>query len=178
MQINLLPWREELRQTKKKQLLSMMGLYIALSLLILAVIHLHYRGIANNQNKLNTMLSDAITAEQGVLNQIGSKATEAIDVEKQLKFVIQLYDNNYRAVRLLNDLVSLVSDNVSIDEIRRNGNTIDLSGLAKSEEDIEQLMKDIQKSQYFDQPVLLSTNVGNSADSNTRNFNIRFAQTG
>jgi len=176
--INLLPWREEKRQIKKMQFITALVSCCVISLLILLIFHIHYSRIASSQNALNDMLSVAINEEQATLNKEGSDAEEAIATETQLKFIIHLYQENYRAVRLLNELVSLVPRTISVAMIKRNGNEVTLSGLAKSEDDVTQLMNDITKSPYFNQPLLLSINAGKNSAENSRNFNIMFEQKG
>lgn len=178
IQINLLPWREEARQIKKKQFITSLVLGCIISLLILLVFHVHYSHAASRQNVLNAMISTAISEEQLLLNEMSAKANEAMATETQLKFIMDLYNENYRAVRLLNEMVMLVPDTISVQEIKRNGNEITLTGIAKSEDDVTQLMKEITNSPYFNQPTLLSINVGKGSNENARNFNLMFEQKG
>jgi len=178
MQINLLPWREEARQIKKMQLMVSLGLSCLISLFILLLFHIHYSTAFSRQNALNAMLSAAINEEQSKLNEMSNAESEAGSTEVQLKFIIDLYNENYRAVRLLNDLVSLVSTTISITELKRSGSQITLSGMAKSEDDVTELMKNIAKSPYFNQPALLSINSGKNSDENAKNFSLMFEQKG
>lgn len=177
IQINLLPWREEARAISKKHFITSLVTGCLLSLFLLIMIHSYYHRIASRQNTLNSMLSAAVNEEQGTLNIMGSKAAEAMATETQLNFIKGLYEESYSAVRLLNELVSLVSATISVEEIKRSGNEVYLIGTAKSEDDIDQLITNITRSHYFTQPALLFSNVGTNGEG-SRNFNIKFEQKG
>lgn len=178
IQINLLPWREELRKIQKTQFIIIIVGCCLISFILFLVLHFHYKSIDMNQKALNSMLSAAINAEQNILNQMGSKANDAIATETQLNFIINLYKENNFAVRILNELVSLVPSTVSVNEIKRNNNQIILSGMATSEDEVSRLINDIGKSPYFEQPELLSMNAVKNADNDSRNFSIMFDQKG
>ena len=178
IQINLLPWREEARQIKKTHFITSLVASCIISIFILLLFHIHYSSMVSRQDALNAILSSAISDEQTTLNEMSAKAQDAMAVETQLKFIIDLYNENYSAVRLLNEMITLIPETISVQELKRNGNEILVSGIAKSEDAVTQLMKDISKSPYFNQPTLLSINVGKGTDENARNFNLTFEQKG
>jgi len=164
-----------MRQMQKTQFLTTLLSCCICAFLFFLLFHLHYRSLVKQQNALNNMLSTAINEEQNVLNQMGSKATDTITIETQLKFIIRLYNGNYSAVRLLNEMVSLVSPDILMGEMKRNGNEVTLSGVAKSEDDVTRLMNDIAKSPWFNQPVLLSINA-DKQNENAKVFDIMFEE--
>ena len=59
-QLNLLPWREELRLMQKTQFLTSLLAGCIFSFLVFLMFDLHYRSAAKEQNTLNSMLSMAI----------------------------------------------------------------------------------------------------------------------
>lgn len=174
-QINLLPWREEKRKIQKTQFLTMLITCCTLAFVFFLVVHFHYRNITSHNNNLNAILAAAISAEQEILNQMGSKATDAIATETQLKFIIDLYKENYSSVRLLNQMISLVPSSISVSELKRNGLEVAITGIAKSDDDITRLMNDITKSPYYTQPELSSINTIKGSDE-AKNFTITFEQ--
>lgn len=177
IQINLLPWREQMRQVKKTQFITSLVSSVLISLIILAIFHFHYSSIASEQNDINAMLSAAISEEQSALNEMSSREDEKKSVDVQLEFIINLYNESYSAVRFLNELVTLVPNTILLQKIKRNGNQITLTGLAVAESDITQLLDEVSKSPDFNQPTLSSINLEkNTGDS--RGFKLMFEQKG
>jgi type IV pilus assembly protein PilN len=177
IQINLLPWREQMRQLKKTQFTTSLALCIILSLFILFVFHVYYSSLAGKQDGLNAILSTEINDEQNALNEMSSKEDEKKSIDVQLKFIINLYSESYNAIRFLNELVLMVPNSILLTQIRRNGNQITLTGLAKSENDVTQLLDYISRSPNFNQPTLSAINLENtSSDNSLRNFKLTFEQ--
>jgi len=178
-QINLLPWREQGRQIKKMRFMVALIASVLGSLCIILIFHIYLSGLVGEQQQLNDVLQEAINKEQAVLNDMSSKEDEKATVDAQLQFIINLYSNSFRAVRLLNELVTLVPSSVSLNRIVRNGDTISLAGIANSENDITLFMQDIGRSPYFNQPVLSEIYQDkNSRTENTRYFQLNFKQKG
>jgi type IV pilus assembly protein PilN len=124
------------------------------------------------------MYSTVINEDQNKLNQMSSSEEEKKSVDIQLKFIIDLYNESYNAVRFLNELVNLVPNSISIVRVKRNGNEITLTGIAESEHDITRLLDDITKSPYFNQPTLSSINTDNKSSEGSRKFELMFEQKG
>ena len=176
IQINLLPWREQRRQIKKTQFVTSLALCVILSLSILFVFHFHFSSVASEQENLNATLSTAIAEEQSALNEMSSKEDERKSIDVQLKFIIDLYNESYNAVRFLNELVLMVPNSILLTKVKRNGNQITLTGMAKSEKDVTQLLDYISQSPNFKQPTLSSINLENTSSDNSRNFKLTFEQ--
>ena len=60
-QINLLPWREELRKEQQRQFLTILGLSAVLMGLILLAVHIQIAGMISNQQSRNDFLKKEIT---------------------------------------------------------------------------------------------------------------------
>ena len=75
--INLLPWREELRQEKQKQFMTLLVLSMILAAAIVGLIHFQMNGKIAYQNSRNSVLSKEISkldneiAEIKELQQVG-----------------------------------------------------------------------------------------------------------
>lgn len=179
MQINLLPWREQARRVRKIRFVTALAVSAFAPLIFVLVIHMYLGRMANEQQDVNDVLQAAISQEQSILNEMSSKEEETQSIDIQLKFIINLYNESYHAVRVLKELVSLVPSDIFIAQIKRNGDTVTLSGMANSENDVTQLMHSISESPYFDQPALISIALAKASNSvNSRRFIIKFDQKG
>ncbi|VVC77064.1 hypothetical protein AQUSIP_23910 [Aquicella siphonis] len=179
IQINLLPWREQARRIKKAQFVSALTISVCVPLILILIIHLHLSRVAKVQQEVNATLQSAISQEQSVLNEMSSKEGEKQATDIQLRFIIDRYNESYHAVRVLNELVSLVPPDIFISQIKRNGNAITLSGLANNEDEVTHLIQSIAESPYFNQPVLVSIALAkNPKTANRRRFILKFDQKG
>ena len=89
VKINLLPWREELRQQKQRDFLIAIGLGIGLTLAIMAAVHMHIEGLKDYQNARNQLLQTEITA----VDQKIAEIKEIEDKKNKLLVKIQLIQN-------------------------------------------------------------------------------------
>lgn len=179
MQINLLPWREQARQFKKARFRLALVTFAIIPAFFILLFHLYYSAVLNHQLAINNILQDAISKEQTILNQMSSEEAAQQDADTQLRFLMNLYKESYDAVRVLNDLVSLVPPSIFVTQIRRNGDEITLTGIADEEDDISDLMHGIAHSAYFNQPVLVSIALESDKQLvNMRRFKLKFEQKG
>ena len=177
IQINLLPWREQSRKAKKKRFIFVYIAFICLAFLALIAGHIYLDGMIHYRTKLNDILQAEITTQQDELNNFNTKATEMRDVQDNLKSIIGLYNRNFNAIRLLNELVNLIPRNVMLDKVIRNNDMITMSGIAQSDSDVTLFMQDISKSPIFNQPVLTGiTSHKEGTTSSARMFQLNVQQ--
>ncbi len=74
--INLLPWREEVRQQKQQEFLTSVGLAVLMTAVTLGAVHMHIEGMKDYQNSRNKVLQDEISV-------IDKKIKEIRDIETQ-----------------------------------------------------------------------------------------------
>lgn len=172
IQINLLPWREQSRQAKKKRFLTLMAGFFLLSIFLIVLSHIYLDKILYNQIGLNDMLRAEINNEQNILNSVNTKVTELGDIKDKLHFIIGVYAQSYNAIRLLNELTGIVPSTVSIDKIIRSNNIVTISGMAQSNSDVTNFLQNIGKSPIFNQPQLNSISGEKDQSSAKRYFEL------
>lgn len=153
-QINLLPWREQARQEKKIEFLIIIGFFIGMTLLFILLIHIYLASLIHEQNKRNEFIQTTLGDKQVLYTGFKDKKQKQAIIESQLQFINSLRDKSFRAVKLMNELVKIVPHTVTLDKLVRENNKITLIGKAQSELQITLLMKNIAKSDIFNQPVL------------------------
>jgi type IV pilus assembly protein PilN len=72
--INLLPWRDELRQQRQKEFFTSIGLSALLTVCILGFVHMYIDGLITHQESRNKLLKDEIA-------ELDKKIREIKDIE-------------------------------------------------------------------------------------------------
>ena len=68
--INLLPWREELRKEKTRQFATITGFSVFLTIAVLLLIHVTISSQISHQQKRNKILQDEISRLEVALKEI------------------------------------------------------------------------------------------------------------
>ena len=155
VRINLLPHREQKRQARQRQFVSMA---IGLAVLALAVVGLVHVGIAariENQNGRNALLKTEIAKLDEQIKEIDKlrEQTQALLSRKQV--VETLQTNRTEAVHLLDQMVRQLPDGVYLRNLRQVGAKVTAVGYAQSNARVSTLMRNIEASPWLTQPELV-----------------------
>ena len=154
----------------------MLVFFIALVLFFVFLFHLYVNGLIKHQQKRNDFLQLELMKEQSELNRINDIDKQQIEIKKQLNFIFGLRNSNYQVVRLFNELLAVVPDSVSLNKIVRQNNSIVILGKAASNLQITLFMKNIEKSDFFKQPVLTEITGKENMAGNERYFQLKVEQ--
>jgi len=155
VRINLLPHREQKRQARQRQFVS---LAVGLAILGIAVVGLGHVVIAariDNQNNRNNLLKTEIAKLDEQIKEIDRlrDQTQALLARKQV--VETLQTNRTEAVHLLDQLVRQLPDGVYLRTVRQNGTRVTLVGYAQSNARVSTLMRNIESSPWLGSPELI-----------------------
>jgi type IV pilus assembly protein PilN len=155
VRINLLPHREQKRQARQRQFVS---LAIGLAILGIAVVGLGHVVIAariDNQNSRNKLLTTEIAKLDEQIKEIDRlrDQTQALLARKQV--VETLQTNRTEAVHLLDQLVRQLPDGVYLKSVKQNGTRVILDGYAQSNARVSTLMRNVENSPWLTAPDLI-----------------------
>ena len=155
VRINLLPHREQRRQARQRQFVS---LAIGLAILGVAVVGLGHVVIAawiENQNGRNKLLQTEIAKLDEQIKEIDRlrDQTQALLARKQIVETLQA--NRTEAVHLLDQLVRQLPDGVYLKSVKQNGARITLVGYAQSNARVSTLMRNVENSPWLTAPDLI-----------------------
>src|SRR5499425_1521099 len=155
VRINLLPHREQRRQARQRQFIS---LAIGLAILGLAVVGLGHVFIAariDNQNGRNALLKSEIAKLDEQIKEIDRlrDQTQALLARKQV--VETLQSNRTEAVHLLDQMVRQLPDGIYLRSLRQVGAKVTMVGYAQSNARVSTLMRNIESSPWLTQPELV-----------------------
>ena len=155
IRINLLPHREQKRQARQRQFIS---IAIGLGLLALSVVglgHVLLSSQIDHQQGANKLLKSEIAKLDEQIKEIDRlrEQTQALLARKQV--VEMLQTNRTEAVHLLDQMVRQLPDGVYLRSLRQQGTKVTLVGYAQSNARVSTLMRNIETSPWLMQPELV-----------------------
>ena len=152
--INLLPWREELREEKKKACLSALLLVIILAVGLLLVADRHFKSTINQQQQRNRYLHEQIVILDERLAEIRELQAQKAALSERMSVIQDLQGNRPIIVRLFDEMARGLPAGVFYEAVSRNGDHIMLDGYAESASKVSTLMRNLEHSVWFSNPVL------------------------
>lgn len=167
--INLLPWREELRQELKREFLVVLAGTVVFALLVLIVTNRVYNAWIDNQNNRNAYVQrniDELNRQVKEIRELEAKRRELLD---RMKVIQDLQGTRPLVVHVFDEMVRTLPDGVFYQSLGRTGAAIDITGVAESNNRVSSLMRQLDKSDWFESPNLTSvqaaTEYGDQASS-------------
>lgn len=153
--LNLLPHREQKRQARKRQFISLAISLAVLAIAVVALVHGIIAGRIDNQNGRNRLLKDEITKLDAQIKEIDRlrEATQALLARKQIVETLQA--NRTEAVHLLDQIVRQIPDGIYLRSIKQTDAKVTLVGYAQSNARVSTLMRNIEASPWLEKPALI-----------------------
>jgi type IV pilus assembly protein PilN len=155
VRINLLPHREQKRQARQRQFISMAVGLIVLGLATVGLVHVVIAARIDNQNSRNALLTTEIAKLDEQIKEIDKlrEQTQALLARKQIVETLQA--NRTEAVHLLDQLVRQLPDGLYLRSVKQAGNKVTLVGYAQSNARVSTLMRNIENSPWLTAPELV-----------------------
>ena len=155
IRINLLPHREQKRQARQRQFISMAIGLAVLGLAVIGLVHVVIAARIENQNSRNALLKVEIAKLDEQIKEIDKlrEQTQALLARKQI--VETLQSNRTEAVHLLDQLVRQLPDGLYLRSVKQNGVKVTLVGYAQSNARVSTLMRNIESSPWLAAPELV-----------------------
>ena len=152
--INLLPWREERRKEQLRQFLSMLGLSVFLTILIIAAVHLQYSRMISAQESRNNFLKKEITVVEKQIREINNIAKEKKRLLARMEVIQQLQRNRPGIVHLFEEMVKVIPEGAHIKSLVQKGKNLTINGIAQSNARVSAYMRNIDGSLWLTKPEL------------------------
>jgi type IV pilus assembly protein PilN len=152
--INLLPWRAELRQKRKKEfLVALMGAVIVGAGLVY-VSKLTVQGWTSSQRARNEILKTEITVLDKQIEEIKGLKSQRERLLARMRVIDQLQRSRPEVVHLFDEIVKAVPEGVNLTDLTQAGQRIELRGVAQSSTRVSALMRNIDSSHWMKDPSL------------------------
>ena len=155
IRVNLLPHREQKRQARQRQFISLaIGLAI-LSLAIILLVHVVIGTQIETQESRNNLLKSEIAKLDDQIKEIDKlrEQTQALLARKQV--VETLQTNRTEAVHLLDQMVRQLPDGIYLKSLKQTGAKVTMVGYAQSSARVSTLMRNIESSPWLQNPELV-----------------------
>lgn len=171
--INLLPWRETLREERKREFLTVLVGVVVISAGILFLVHTYITGEINAQRARN----DFMQARLGVLDErvagINELRQQKEDIRARMSVIRDLQGTRPVIVRIFDELVRTLPEGVHYTALNRVENTISLEGSAESYARITELLRALDESEWFQE--LDDIEVAAAVDDNSQSDAFTFS---
>lgn len=152
--INLLPWREEMREERKRQFFSSMALTAVLAGMIGFAWGSWINATIDAQDRRNNMLQTEISKLDEQAAEIRALRDAKAEMLDRMEVIKGLQTNRPEIVRFYDQLVRVVPDGVYISNLVVSGKNVSMEGKAESNNRISSLMRQLEGAQKFTLPNL------------------------
>jgi len=172
-QINLLPWREERRQTQKKDFLISIALVLVLGGALVMFADRVVNGQIDHQNSRNQYLVKNIKVLDKAVAEIRDLQKRRNQLLDRMQVIQELQGNRPIIVRVLDQLVRTVPDGVFYKKISTKKKAIHINGIAESNNRVSSLMRRLSASDWLAQPGLDKVNAAPAFGDQANQFSLK-----
>jgi len=172
--INLLPWREELRQEKKKEFLTLLAGVGILGLLVAFVWVQSVDNAISAQKARNNMLKSEIKILEKQVQEIKELKKKRKALLDRMGVIQDLEGKRSIIVHYFDEFTKAVPDGVFIERMTRKGGTISVSGISESNNRVSTFMRRLVDSDWFSSPNPISVTGSRDRDNTEMNFKLEF----
>ena len=175
--VNLLPWREALRQRHKKQYISSL---VVISISVLAVFWILGEVIdqqVRNQNSRNNYLEQQIGVLDTQIQRIKDIRSSKAEIAQRMALIEQLQVSKNVSPIVFDELARIVPAGVSFEKMSRSGNLIEIVGISESNNRLSAFMRKLEQSDVFTSGVLSSITADVSTSNAVSDFKLTFSIT-
>lgn len=154
--INLLGWREQYREEKKKEFLTLLfGLGIAVAAACFLWVS-SVQSAIEEQDGRNGMLRSEIKILSKQVAEIKKLKKQRAELLDRMKVIQDLQGTRPVIVRHFDEMVRAIPDGVFLTSLVSKGKKISLNGVAESNNRVSSLMRNLDESGWFKTPNLTS----------------------
>jgi len=152
--INLLPWRSELRQRRKKEFLVALVGTVIVGMGVVYLSKLAVQGQTSAQRGRNDILKSEIAQLDKQIEEINALDAQRERLLARMRVIDQLQRSRPEVVHLFDELVNAIPEGVNLTEVVQTGGRIEMRGQAQSSTRVSALMRNIDGSEFLKNPGL------------------------
>lgn len=154
--INLLPWRQEVRERKNREFLTLVGAVFLLSLLGAFAAWSYYNNILESQQLANEKIKQENTNLDKALKEIETLEQQRDDIIARMKVIQDLQGRRPIPVRVWDDIARLTPPQMYLTNMKRVGDVITFKGQADNPNVISTFMRNLDGSEWLENSAVVS----------------------
>lgn len=175
--INLLPWREELRQEQKKQFAVMMFLTVLLAVAIVGLIHMQMGAKIDYQLSRNNYVGNEISKLDKEIAEIKDLRKVRRSLLERMEVIQDLQGSRPSIVHLFTEIVGTVPNGVYLETLSQTGGNLVMNGQAESNARVSTYMRNLSKSEWLKDPNLTVIEIEDKKVNRVSTFTLTVKQT-
>jgi type IV pilus assembly protein PilN len=152
--INLLPWREDLRNKRQRDFGIMLGVAAALAAVGVGGVHILIGTLIDTQNDRNGYLQQEIARVDKIIAEIKDLEKIKNGLLSRMDVIQRLQGSRPEVVHLFDELVDTLPDGVHLTEVSQQARSLTVTGEAESNARISSYMRKIDASKWVGDPEL------------------------
>ncbi|TJZ71736.1 PilN domain-containing protein [Chitiniphilus eburneus] len=164
IRINLLPHREQKRLARQRRYLVVLALSLAAALGVLTAGYLVLQARITTQDERNQFLEAENKKLDSEIAEIERLKAEKDALLARKLVVERLQSNRAEGVKIMDQLVRQTPEGIYLKNVKQTGEKLTLTGYAQSNARVSTLMRNLNDSEIFEQPLLIevkASQVGN-----------------
>lgn len=152
--INLLPWRERLREERKREFISVMIGVLIIAGGLIFLVDRYFRSEINAQVARNEFVRAEIRLLDARVAQITQLQQQKQEIRARMNVIQDLQGSRPVIVRIFDELVKTLPQGVYYTRLNRVGEDVSIEGVAESYAQLTELMRRLDSSDWFADPDL------------------------
>jgi len=158
IKINLLPWREEVRQDKKDEFLRVLVSVVVFAGVIVFGVDRFYNAEIDSQNSRNAFINKEIKVLENRIKEINLLQQKRNELLSRMQVIQELQGNRPIIVRIFDELARKLSDRVFFQTLTLRGKEMAVKGVAESNNRISSQLRNFDESVWFTSPNVTAIN--------------------
>ncbi|MGO2385955.1 MAG: PilN domain-containing protein [Psychrobacter sp.] len=147
--INLLPWRQEERERRNKEFITLVVAVTLLTLLAAFASWSYFNNELDEQLDANALIEQENTRLDTALTEIDSLEQRREDIISRMQVIQDLQGRRPVPVRLWDDLAKAIPPALYLNNLKREGDVLTLTGLADNPNIVSSLIRNLDNSKWM-----------------------------
>lgn len=166
--INLLPWREQRRESQKRQFLAMLAGSLISACLLIWLADQYLSSQIDRQNARNTFMRAEVAALDRNIREISDLKKRRQQLLDRIKIIQDLQHNRPIVAHVFDQIIRTLPEGVYFNEVRMLGTNVSLVGLSESNTRVSTLMRNLDASEWLKSPNLIEVKAANGREIGQR----------
>lgn len=152
--INLLPWRENLRQQRQQMFLVLLGLTALAAVALIFVGNYAMNSQISGQENRNDYLRAEIRKLENDIRRIEQLEQVRDNLIARKNVIERLQANRSLMVHLFNQMAQTVPEGITLDSVRQANSELTITGSSESETRVSEYMRQMEAAEWLHEPRL------------------------